>query len=99
MLKHLIKFLWFLLTVISILAGIIGLLLPIVPQVPFFLLFFYSLSKFSPRFHNYITNTKLYKKYVDGLIDFVQKKQANVKNSKKSWFQNILTFFSSKAND
>lgn len=87
MLKHLKKVLWLLLAIVSFIFGVIGLLLPVIPQVPFFLLFLYSMSKVSSRFHRWILNTKLYKKYVNGLIEFVQRKQDEMENTtKKVWY-------------
>ncbi|MCP0886858.1 YbaN family protein [Ligilactobacillus sp. WILCCON 0076] len=56
--------LWLLLAIISFIGGIIGLMLPIIPQIPFFILCLYSISKFSPRFHAWIKGTKLYQKYI-----------------------------------
>ncbi|MEI2414116.1 DUF454 family protein [Ligilactobacillus salivarius] len=44
--------------------GLVGLALPVIPQVPFFLLSIYFTSKFSPRFHNWISNNRLYKEYL-----------------------------------
>ncbi|WP_282709311.1 DUF454 family protein [Ligilactobacillus sp. Marseille-Q7487] len=92
MLRHVTKILWFLLAAVSLVCGIVGLLLPVIPQVPFFLLFFYSLSKFSPRFHAWLTNTRLYQKYVNGLIEFIQKKQDEMENTtKKVWYKVLWT--------
>ena len=62
MFKHIKRFLWLLLAIISFIFGVIGILLPVVPQVPFFILGFFSLSKFSLRFHNWMVNTKIYRK-------------------------------------
>ena len=38
MFKHIKRFLWLLLAIISFIFGVIGILLPVVPQVPFFIL-------------------------------------------------------------
>lgn len=41
--------------------GIIGLLLPVIPQVPFFLLSAYCFGKFSLRFQKWYTATWIYR--------------------------------------
>ena len=50
--------------VLFFLLGAIGLVIPVVPQVPFFLLSVYLFSKGSPRFEKKLKSTKIYQKYV-----------------------------------
>lgn len=47
---------FFVLGSVFLLMGVIGLLLPVVPQVPFAILSAYFFSKSSPRIHNWIRN-------------------------------------------
>jgi uncharacterized membrane protein YbaN (DUF454 family) len=44
---------------LSTISGIIGIILPLIPATPFFLMATYFYSKSSPKFHNYITNHAL----------------------------------------
>ena len=50
--------------ILFFLLGVIGLVIPVVPQVPFFLLSVYLFSKGSPRFEKKLKSTKIYQKYV-----------------------------------
>ena len=49
--------------------GFIGLVIPIVPQIPFFLLGVFFMSKGSPKFEKKIKSTALYKKYLSKVAD------------------------------
>lgn len=60
---------WGLLTVTGLVGGIIGLALPVIPQVPFFLLALFAISKLSPRFHRWLTNRRWYQRFVQPMID------------------------------
>ena len=57
--KSFVRFLWLVLAIVSFVGGIVGLLLPVIPQIPFFILCLFSLSKFSPQFHSWLQQTKL----------------------------------------
>lgn len=48
--------------------GIIGLVLPIIPTVPFLLLTSFFFSKGSKRFNDWFTNSKIYKRYLEGFV-------------------------------
>lgn len=56
--------------------GIVGIILPILPTVPFFLLTSFFFSKGSTRFNNWFKNTKIYHRYLD---NFVQNKVMTLK--------------------
>ncbi|MCJ7854908.1 YbaN family protein [Lachnospiraceae bacterium NSJ-143] len=58
------KIIYMVLGTIFLILGLIGLALPVVPQVPFLLTAVYFLSKGSPRFEKWIKETGLYKKYL-----------------------------------
>ncbi|MBB1100051.1 MAG: DUF454 domain-containing protein [Lactobacillus sp.] len=68
-LKLVLKLGWILLGSISFVGGIIGMLLPVIPQVPFFLLTIWCITKISPRFHNWLLSNSLYIKYAKPLIN------------------------------
>lgn len=64
-----IRFLYLSLGTISLIIGIIGIPLPIIPTVPFFLLTSYLYARGSERFHVWFINSKVYKRYVSGLAE------------------------------
>ena len=49
---------------ISMVIGIIGIVLPILPTTPFFLLSAFLYAKGSEKFHKWFINTSIYKKYI-----------------------------------
>lgn len=48
----------------SLIVGSIGIILPVLPTTPFYLLTLYFFSKGSKRFHDWFIQTKLYQKYL-----------------------------------
>ena len=53
---------------ISLLFGIIGTLLPILPTVPFLLLTSYCFARGSKKFDDWFKSSKIYKKYLESFI-------------------------------
>lgn len=77
LLKLLIKFAWGFLGSLSFMGGIVGLLLPVIPQVPFFLVTIFCIAKISPRFHKWLVNNRLYIKYIVPMLNkFKLRKEA-----------------------
>lgn len=48
--------------------GILGIPLPVIPTVPFFLLSAYLFSRSSKRLHRWFTATALYKRYLESYV-------------------------------
>ena len=53
---------------ISLALGCIGIVLPILPTVPFFLLTLFCFSQSSTRLHDWFTGTDLYKKNLESYV-------------------------------
>lgn len=72
-----LKFLWVLLEFLSLALGTIGIVLPILPTVPFYMATVFCFAKSSERLHSWFTSTGLYKKHLES---FVQKRSMTVKS-------------------
>lgn len=62
---------------ISLILGIIGIALPLLPTTPFLLLSALLFSKSSEKCHNFILNNKIFGKYIR---DYQEKKGITLKN-------------------
>ena len=71
---------------LSLGVGCVGVFLPVVPTVPFFLLTLFCFANSSKRLHNWFIGTKLYK---NNLQSFVKKKGMTVKT--KVWVITSVT--------
>ncbi len=71
-----IKIFWIILGFLCLALGTIGVFLPVLPTVPFYLVTAFSFAKSSDRLHNWFINTKLYKK---NLESFVERKAMTLK--------------------
>ena len=72
-----LKFLRVLLGFLSLALGTIGIVLPILPTVPFYMATVFCFAKSSERLHSWFTSTGLYKKHLES---FVQKRSMTVKS-------------------
>lgn len=72
-----LKFLWVLLGFLSLALGSIGIVLPILPTVPFYMATVFCFAKSSERLHSWFASTGLYKKHLES---FVQKRSMTVKS-------------------
>lgn len=70
------KFFWLTLGSVSLVLGIIGAFLPILPTTPFLLLTTYCYARGSKKFHTWFTSSAIYKKYLE---DYVQDKTMTLK--------------------
>ncbi|WP_242945316.1 YbaN family protein [Hespellia stercorisuis] len=61
---------------LSLALGSIGIVLPILPTVPFYMLTAFCFAKSSEKLHTWFVNTKVYKKH---LQSFVEKKAMTMK--------------------
>lgn len=60
-----LKIIWIVLGFICLGLGTIGVVLPILPTVPFYMATLFCFAKSSERLHQWFTETKLYKKHLD----------------------------------
>lgn len=70
-LKKPAKYFWIFLGTLCLVLGAIGVVLPILPSVPFFLVTIYAYTRSSKKLHDWFVDTKLYKK---NLASFVEKR-------------------------
>lgn len=66
--KSPIKLLWLMIGIVSMVLGAIGVVLPVLPTTPFFLLASFCFAKGSDRFHKWFIGTKLYKKHLESFV-------------------------------
>lgn len=71
-----VRFLWVLLGCLCLALGTIGVVLPILPTVPFYLVTVFCFAKGSDKLHAWFLSTKLYEKH---LKSFVEKKAMTMK--------------------
>lgn len=74
------RILYIVLGFISLGLGLIGVVLPILPTTPFLLLSALLFSRSSRRFHNWLIETNLYKKYINEMV--IERKTTKVKRNK-----------------
>jgi uncharacterized membrane protein YbaN (DUF454 family) len=63
------KFIYVVIGIISFILGTIGIVLPILPTTPFYLLASVCFVRGSERFDKWFKGTKLYKKYLENFVN------------------------------
>lgn len=63
--KSPIRFLWFLVGLICMLLGTVGIFVPVLPTVPFYLATVFCFTKSSVRLKEWFIQTELYKKHME----------------------------------
>ena len=69
--KNPIRYVWMALGILCLVLGTIGVVLPILPTVPFYMATVFCFAKGSKKLHDWFIGTNLYKKHLDS---FVQKR-------------------------
>lgn len=69
--KNTFRILWLILGFLCLGLGTVGIVLPILPTVPFYMATLFCFAKSSERLHSWFMGTDLYKKHLDS---FVQKR-------------------------
>ncbi len=64
-----IRILYLTLGVITLVLGSIGIILPVLPTTPFFLLTAFCFARGSQKFHHWFLASKLYKKHISGFAE------------------------------
>jgi len=64
-----IKIFWIILGFICFGLGTVGVFLPILPTVPFYLVTLFAFTKSSQRLHDWFVKTKLYKKHLESYVN------------------------------
>ena len=69
--KNPLKIVWIVLGFLCLGLGTVGIVLPILPTVPFYMATLFCFAKSSKKLHDWFMGTNLYKKHLDS---FVQKR-------------------------
>lgn len=74
------KIIWIILGFFCLVLGTIGVMLPILPTVPFYMATAFCFAKSSQRLHDWFVGTNLYKKHLD---TFVKQRAMNMQTKLK----------------
>lgn len=66
--KNPLRIIWMILGFLCFGLGTIGVILPILPTVPFYMATAFCFAKSSQKLHDWFTGTKLYKKHLDSFV-------------------------------
>ena len=66
--KNPLRIFWILLGFLCLGLGAVGIVLPILPTVPFFMATVFCFAKSSRKLHDWVTGTGLYQKHLDSFV-------------------------------
>ena len=66
--KKLFRIIWIILGFLCLGFGTVGIVLPILPTVPFYMITVVCFAKSSTRLHDWFIGTKLYKRHLDSFV-------------------------------
>lgn len=66
--QNLLRIIWITLGFICLGLGTVGVVLPILPTVPFYMATVFCFGKSSKRLHDWFVGTKLYKKHLESFV-------------------------------
>lgn len=66
--KNPLRIVWIVLGFICLLLGTIGVALPVLPTVPFYMATVFCFAKSSKKLHDWFVATKLYRKHLDSYV-------------------------------
>lgn len=78
--KNPMRYLWMVLGLLCLALGTIGIVLPILPTIPFYMATVFCFAKGSQRLHDWFLGTNLYKKHLESFA----KEKAMTKKTKRS---------------
>ena len=67
--EKIINYLWIALGFLCFGLGTLGVVLPVLPTVPFYMATVYCFARSSKRLHNWFTGSKLYKKHLESFVN------------------------------
>lgn len=67
--KNPLRIVWIIIGFICLGLGCIGVVLPILPTVPFFMATVFCFAKSSERLHSWFVGTRLYKKHLESFVE------------------------------
>lgn len=70
-----LRIFWLILGLITFVAGSVGVIIPVLPTFPFYVVAAFSFAKSSKRLHDYFVGTRLYKKHMER---FIRKRQMTI---------------------
>ncbi|MGN0394322.1 MAG: YbaN family protein [Coprococcus sp.] len=66
---NVLRIIWTILGFVCLIIGSIGVVLPILPTVPFYMATVFCFAKSSKKLHDWFIETKMYKKHLDSFVN------------------------------